>query len=72
MANHTYRIIEIVGTSPDGVDAAIRKGLSRAGETVRHLDWFEVTEIRGQLADNEIAHVQVSMKVGFRIEETAS
>jgi flavin-binding protein dodecin len=71
VANHTYRIIEIVGTSPEGVDAAIRNGLGRAGETVRHLDWFEVTEIRGQLENNEIAHVQVSMKVGFRIEETA-
>jgi flavin-binding protein dodecin len=71
VANHTYRIIEIVGTSPDGVDAAIRNGLSRAGETVRHLDWFEVTEIRGQLENNEVAHVQVGMKVGFRIEETA-
>jgi dodecin len=70
VANHTYRIIEIVGTSPDGVDAAIRNGLSRAGETVRHLDWFEVTEIRGQLEDNEVAHVQVGMKVGFRIEES--
>jgi dodecin len=68
VANHTYRIIEIVGTSPDGVDAAIRNGLSRAGETVRHLDWFEVTEIRGQLEANEVAHVQVGMKVGFRIE----
>jgi flavin-binding protein dodecin len=71
VANHTYRIIEIVGTSPDGVDAAIRNGLSRAGETVRHLDWFEVTEIRGQLEDNEVAHVQVGMKVGFRIEGSA-
>jgi dodecin len=71
VANHTYRIIEIVGTSPDGVEAAIRNGLSRAGETVRHLDWFEVTEIRGQMEDNEVAHVQVGMKVGFRIEETA-
>ena len=69
MADHTYRLTDIVGTSPDGIDTAIRNALRRAGQTLRHLDWFEVTEIRGQLQGNEVAHYQVSMKVGFRLED---
>lgn len=68
--NRTYRVTEIVGTSPEGVDAAIRNGIKRAGETLRHLDWFEVTEIRGHLVDGEMDHVQVGMKVGFRLEDS--
>lgn len=71
MSNHTYRVTEIVGTSPDGVDAAIRSGIQRASQTLRSLDWFEVGEIRGYLENGEIAHVQVAMKVGFRLEDTA-
>jgi flavin-binding protein dodecin len=68
MSNHTYRVTEIVGSSTDGVDAAIRSGLARAAETLRHLDWFEVTEIRGHLAEGAIDHIQVGMKVGFRLD----
>jgi flavin-binding protein dodecin len=68
MADHTYRVTEIVGTSPNGIETAIRNGLHRAGQTLRHLDWFEVTEIRGQLQDGEVMHFQVGMKVGFRLE----
>jgi dodecin len=68
MADHTYRVTEIVGTSPNGIEMAIRNGLHRAGQTLRHLDWFEVTEIRGQLQDGEVMHFQVGMKVGFRLE----
>lgn len=68
MADQTYGITEIVGTSPDSVHQAIRNGVSRASQTVRNLDWFEVTGIRGQIADGELAHLQVQMKVGFRIE----
>jgi dodecin len=70
MSNHTYRVIEIVGTSPDGVDAAIRNGLARAAQTMRGLDWFEVHSIRGNLVDGAIAHFQVTMKVGFRLEDS--
>ncbi len=70
MTDRTYRITEIVGTSPESVDAAIRTGLRRAAQTLRHLDWFEVTEIRGQLDGGEIAHYQVGMKVGFRLEDS--
>ena len=63
------RVTELVGTSPEGVDDAIRNGIARAAETLRHLDWFEVTEIRGHLVDGRIEHVQVGMKVGFRLED---
>jgi dodecin len=69
MADHTYRVTDIVGTSPDGIDTAIRNALHRAGQTIRNLDWFEVTEIRGQLQGSDVAHYQVSMKVGFRLED---
>jgi flavin-binding protein dodecin len=69
MANHTYRVTEIVGTSPDGIDQAIRNGVSRASETLRNLDWFEVISQRGELEDGEVAHFQVTMKVGFRLED---
>jgi dodecin len=67
--NRTYRVTEIVGTSTESVDAAIRNGVARAGATLRHLDWFEVTEIRGQLVDGTVQHFQVGMKVGFRLED---
>jgi flavin-binding protein dodecin len=69
MTNHTYRVTEIVGTSPDGIEPAIRNAVARAGETLRHLDWFEVTQVRGQIEGSEIAHWQVGLKVGFRLEE---
>ncbi|GAA0803432.1 dodecin [Spirilliplanes yamanashiensis] len=69
MSDHTYRVTEIVGSSPDGVDQAIRNAVRRASQTLHNLDWFEVTEIRGHLADGDVAHVQVTMKVGFRLDE---
>ena len=69
MSDRTYRVTEIVGTSPESVESAIRNALRRAGQTLRHLDWFEVTQIRGQIVDGEIAHFQVGMKVGFRLED---
>ena len=69
MSDRTYRVTEIVGTSPDGVDQAIRNGISRAGDTLRHLDWFEVLGVRGQITDKEVSHYQVTMKIGFRLED---
>ncbi|HEV7203276.1 MAG TPA: dodecin [Jatrophihabitans sp.] len=69
MSNHTYRVTEIVGSSPESVHQAIRNGVSRAGQTLRNLEWFEVTEIRGQIEDGEVAHFQVGLKVGFRLED---
>ena len=62
--DHTYRVTEIVGTSPDSIEAAVRNGIRRASQTLRHLDWFEVTEVRGQIEDGEVAHFQVGMKLG--------
>ena len=70
MSNRTYRVTEIVGTSDEGVDQAIKNGIARANESLRHLDWFEVTEIRGHIRDGEVDHVQVGMKVGFRLEDS--
>jgi flavin-binding protein dodecin len=69
MADHTYRVTEIVGTSAESVQQAIDNGIARASQTLRGLDWFEVTEIRGHIADGAIGHYQVTMKVGFRLEE---
>jgi len=69
MSEHTYRVTEIVGTSTEGVDAAIRNGVSRAATTLRNLDWFEVTEIRGHLDEGRVQHVQVGLKVGFRLDD---
>lgn len=69
MSDHTYRVTEIVGSSPESVDKAVRNGIERASRTLRGLDWFEVTQIRGQLADGRIAHYQVGLKVGFRLED---
>ncbi|MCT9082462.1 dodecin [Streptomyces fulvoviolaceus] len=70
MSNHTYRVTEIVGTSPDSVDQAVRNGITRASQTLRNLDWFEVTQVRGQIEDGQIQHWQVGLKVGFRLEES--
>ena len=69
MADHIYRIAEIVGTSPDGVDAAIRNAVSRASQTLRNIDWFEMTEIRGHLTDGQVADWQVTVKIGFRLDD---
>ena len=69
MSNRTYRITEIVGTSPDGVTEAIENGIQRAGRTLRHLDWFEVQGIRGQIVDTDVSHYQVTLKLGFRLED---
>ncbi|MFJ8045017.1 dodecin [Kitasatospora sp. NPDC096147] len=69
MTDHVYRVTEIVGSSTESVDAAIRNGVSRASRTLRNLDWFEVTQIRGHLADGAVAHYQVGLKVGFRLDD---
>jgi len=67
--DHTYRVTEIVGSSRDSVDQAVRNAIARAGATLRNLDWFEVTEIRGHIENGEVGHFQVTVKVGFRLEE---
>jgi flavin-binding protein dodecin len=70
MTNHVYRVTEIVGSSPESIDQAVRNAIARAKQTLRHLDWFEVTEIRGHIEDDEIGHFQVTLKVGFRLDDT--
>ncbi|MCW2898318.1 MAG: hypothetical protein JWO67_583 [Streptosporangiaceae bacterium] len=70
MTDRTYRVTEIVGTSTESVEAAVRNAIRRAAQTLRHLDWFEVTEVRGEIIDGEVAHFQVGVKVGFRLEDT--
>lgn len=66
--DRTYKVTEVVGTSAESLDAAIRNGVAKAAETIRNLNWFEVLEIRGHLRDGGVAHFQVTMKVGFRLE----
>jgi flavin-binding protein dodecin len=69
MSDRTYRVTEIVGTSTDSVQQAVRNGVERAALTLRHLDWFEVTQIRGHVVDGQVEHFQVTMKLGFRLED---
>lgn len=68
MSDHVYRVIEIVGSSSEGVDAAIANAVSRANATMRNLEWFEVVETRGHIENGAGAHTQVTVKVGFRLE----
>ena len=67
--DHTYRLTEIVGTSSESVHQAVRNGLERASRTIRNLEWFEVTQIRGTVVAQEVGQFQVAMKVGFRVED---
>ncbi|MGX2042026.1 dodecin [Methylocaldum sp. MU1018] len=69
MTDRVYKLVEIVGTSPRGTDEAIRNAIEKASKTIKNLDWFQVVETRGQIADGKIAHYQVVLKIGFRIEE---
>jgi dodecin len=69
MADNIYSVTEIVGTSSVGLDDAIKGAIGRAALTLRNLDWFEVTSIRGHIENDEVNHVQVTMKVGFRLDE---
>ena len=69
MSEHTYRLVEIVGSSTTGVTDAITNGIQRASKTLENLDWFEVTQIRGHLADGQVGHYQVTMKVGFTLRD---
>jgi flavin-binding protein dodecin len=69
MSGHVYRVTEVVGSSSEGVDQAVRKAVARAAETLHGLDWFEVTEIRGRIEEGRISEYQVGLKVGFRLDE---
>ncbi|MCW8833762.1 MAG: dodecin family protein [Colwellia sp.] len=71
MSNHrTYKKLEIVGTSPNSIEEAIQNAISETSHSVSNLDWFEVVETRGHIVDNKVAHFQVTIKIGFRIENS--
>jgi flavin-binding protein dodecin len=69
MTDHIYRVTEVVGSSQESVQQAIRNGIERVSQTVRNVEWFEATEIRGHVTDGQIDHFQVTLKVGFRLED---
>ena len=71
MSDHTYGVSEIVGTSAVSIDDAVRGAVERASKTLRNLDWFEVVGVRGHIADGQVAHYQVTIKLGFRIESAS-
>lgn len=68
MSEHVYKVVELVGSSARGTDEAIQNAIARAAKTLRHLDWFEVIETRGHVENGKIAHYQVKLKIGFRME----
>jgi dodecin len=67
--NKIYKLVEIVGTSEESFAKAVSAGVERASETLRHLDWFEVTELRGRVSNGKVSQYQVKMKVGFRLDD---
>ena len=69
--HHVYKTVELVGSSPNGVEDAVRGAIARASETLRNLRWFEVTETRGHIEDGQVAHWQVTLKIGFTLEGNA-
>jgi dodecin len=69
MSEHVYKSVEITGSSPAGVTEAIERAVGKASESLRNLDWFEVVSMRGQIADGRVAHYQVTLKIGFRLED---
>ncbi|MDX1692490.1 MAG: dodecin [Ketobacteraceae bacterium] len=66
--HHTYKKIEVVGSSKNSIDEAIQNALAECGKTLKNMEWFEVTETRGHIVDGKVGHYQVSLKIGFRIE----
>lgn len=69
MKEHTYKKVELTGSSTEGSDQAIRNAITKAANSIHNMDWFEVVDIRGHLDNGSIAHWQVTIKVGFRLEE---
>ena len=69
MSDHVYGLSEVVGSSPASVDEAIRNAIRKAARTVRNIEWFQTEEIRGQVVDGDVAYFQVTMKIGFRVDD---
>ncbi len=68
MSDHIYKSVELTGTSPDSIQKAIENAIARAGDTIRNIRWFEISQVRGQVTDGKIAHWQVTMKLGFTLD----
>jgi hypothetical protein len=68
MGDHIYKKVELVGTSTSGIEDAIQNAITTAAQTIKHMDWFEVSEMRGHIQDGHVAHYQVVVKVGFRLD----
>ena len=68
MDDSVFKLIEVTGTSTTGLETAIQGALARAGKTVRHMRWFEVTEIRGSVSEDQVAQFQVTLKIGFNLD----
>jgi len=68
MSEHIYKMLEVIGSSKTGTDDAIQKAVAKAAESLRNLDWFEVTETRGHIVDGKITHYQVRLNIGFRLD----
>lgn len=66
--SNVYKVVELVGSSPESIDGAIRNAIERASSSIRHIGWFEVLETRGHVVDGRIAHYQVTLKVGFTLD----
>ena len=71
MSEHVYKTVELVGSSTRGMEDAIRNAIARAGRTLRNLRWFQVVETRGEIAEGKVAHWQVTLKVGFTLDDNA-
>jgi len=69
MSSHVYKLLELTGSSPTSSDDAVRRAIEKASESVRNIQWFEVTQTRGHVVDGKIAHWQVTLKVGFTLED---
>jgi len=69
VSDHVYRLSEIVGSSTTSVDDAVRTAIRKASQTVRNIEWFQTEEIRGQVVDGDVAYFQVTVKIGFRVED---
>jgi flavin-binding protein dodecin len=69
LSDHVYKSVEITGSSPEGITQAVERAIAKASQTLRNLDWFEVIDTRGVVADGKVAHYQVTLKIGFRLED---
>ena len=69
MSEHSYRLVEVVGSSPDGIDQAIKNAVEDAAKTLRNIHWFQVVETRGHVENGKVAHFQVTVKIGFTLDD---